>query len=56
MIKKKKFKDEKGAFGVSKFMFNLGFARGNLVGKLFSNYESYRQEIKKLVYVLQAFH
>ena len=55
MIKKEKCRDEKGALGVSKFMFKLGFARGNLVGKLYSNYESYRQEIKKLVYVLQAF-
>ena len=56
MMKKEKCRDEKGALGVSKFMFRLGFTRGKLVGKIFSNYESYRQEIKKLVYVLQAFH
>ena len=56
MIKKEKCRDEKGALGFSKIMVNIGVARENLVCKLYSNYESYRQEIKKLVYVLQTFH
>ena len=56
MIKKEKCRDEKGVWGFSKLMVKLGVARRKPVCKIYSNYESYRQEIKKLVYVLQAFH
>ena len=56
MTKEEKCRDEKVDLGVSKFMVNLGFARGKLMCKLYSNYVGYRQEFKKLVYVMQALH
>ena len=56
MIKKEKCRDVKVDFWVSKFMVNLGFARGNLMCKLTSNYVRYGQEIMQIEYLLQAFY
>ena len=47
MAKKENFIDKKVALGVSKFMVKLGFARGKLMCKLYSNYVSYGQESSK---------
>ena len=55
-LRRKKCRDQKVNFGVSKFMGNLGFARRKLRGRLFSKYVRIGREFKEKVCVLQAFH
>ena len=56
MTKEEKCKNEKVAFGVSKFMVNLGFSREKLMCKISSNYVRNGQEFKQIGFVLQDFH